>query len=47
MMTGSWVARDIRMRIMPSVEAYNEDLFRDVLPALRTVSILSARAPDR
>jgi len=32
-MTGSWVARDIRARIMPPVEAYNEDLFRDVLKA--------------
>jgi hypothetical protein len=32
-MTGSWVARDIRMRIMPPVEACNEDLFRDVLTA--------------
>ena len=32
-MTGAWVARDIRMRIMPPVEAYNEDLVRDVLKA--------------
>jgi hypothetical protein len=31
--TGAYVARDIRMRIMPPVEAYNEDLFRDVLKA--------------
>jgi hypothetical protein len=32
-MTGTYVARDIRMRIMPPVEAYNEDLFRNVLKA--------------
>jgi hypothetical protein len=30
---GAYVARDILMRIMPPVEAYNEDLFRDVLKA--------------
>jgi hypothetical protein len=32
-MTGAWVASDIQRRIMPPVEAYNEDLFRDVLKA--------------
>jgi hypothetical protein len=32
-MIGAWVARDMQMRIMPPVEAYNEDLFRDVLKA--------------
>lgn len=32
-MTGAYVATDIRVRIMPPVEAYNEDLFRDVLKA--------------
>src|SRR4051812_41583636 len=32
-MTGLYIARDIRMRILPAVEAYNADLFRDVLRA--------------
>lgn len=43
-MTGAWVARDIRMRIMPSVEAYNEDLFRDVL---KTFNNLEERASEK
>src|SRR5260370_28729893 len=32
-MTGEWVARDLRMRVMPPVLAYNEDIFRDILKA--------------
>jgi hypothetical protein len=32
-MTGGYVARDIRMRVMPPVLAYNEDIFREVLRA--------------
>jgi hypothetical protein len=32
-MTGEWVARDLRMRVMPPVLAYNEDIFRNILKA--------------
>jgi hypothetical protein len=32
-MTGAYVARDVRVRVMPPLLAFNEDLFRDVLRA--------------
>jgi hypothetical protein len=32
-MTGAYVARDIRMRVMPPLLAYNANIFRDVLKA--------------
>jgi hypothetical protein len=44
-MTGFYVARDIRMRIMPPVEAYNADLFRDVLKAFDDLQGVPTRRP--
>src|SRR5260370_8941912 len=32
-MTGAYVAKDLRVRVMPPLLAFNEDLFRDVLRA--------------
>ena len=32
-MTGAYVARDVRVRVMPPLLAFNDDLFRDVLRA--------------